>query len=680
MAEYAQTDRLLTIESSLGTDVLLIEALKGEESVSRPFRYELTLLSNSDAVTPEKLLRLPVAVTITTTDGGKRVVHGIVQKLVETGQLEGFKRYRAVVVPWCAFLASSFDCKIYQEQSALEIIKAVFNDLGHSDFQDACSKTYRTREYCVQYRESHLAFVSRLMEEEGIFYFFTHTATKHTLVLADSPSAVKPGPQPKVPMQNSTTDGYSPTIRSIEIRHSAHPGSVVLDDYDFEQATSDLISEAKAKADSKGKGEEEVYDYPGGYRQLSDGKHYAVTRMEATEALEKTVAGSGGAWGLVPGHKFTLIDHVSDDANGDYHILSVRHSAEQYGFDAGFDPRTGYVSNWTAIPADVPFRPFRTTPRPAIHGAQTALVVGKSGEEIWVDKHGRVKVQFHWDREGKKDESSSCWVRVATSWAGKGWGAIRLPRIGQEVVVEFLEGDPDRPLITGSVYNSENTVPYTLPANQTQSGVKSRSTKGGGTDNFNELRFEDKKGEEEVFLQAEKDWNTEVKNDRKTVVKNNNTREVTEGNELIEVKKGNQTVKIAGKQEVTVAKDQVIKITSGDRKVTVDQGGETVTISMGDQVTEVKMGKITMSAMQALEMEVGGASITMDPMSITLKAMNVKIEGDIGVEIKGGVSAKMEGGVAAEVKGGVTTDIKGTMTNVKGDAMVTVKGGIAMIN
>ena len=290
----------------------------------------------------------------------------------------------------------------------------------------------------------------------------------------------------------------------------------------------------------------------------------------------------------------------------------------------------------------------RTTPEPVVQGSQTAVVVGKSGEEIWVDNHGRVKVQFHWDRDGRKDENSSCWVRVASTWAGKNWGFIQIPRIGQEVIVDFLEGDPDRPIITGRVYNADQTPPYTLPANQTQSGVKSRSSKSGGSDNFNEIRLEDKKGSEQIFIHAEKDLKTEVENDETRQVDHDRTTTV-KNNDALTVKQGNQTVVLEmGNQEVTLKQ--------GNQQITLKMGNQATTLDMGNLTAKASLGKIAYEAMQGIELKVGQNTVTIDQTGVTIKGLNVSVEGQI------------------------QTEVKGVMTNVKGDGMLVVKGGITMIN
>ncbi|KPK35886.1 MAG: hypothetical protein AMJ65_17030, partial [Phycisphaerae bacterium SG8_4] len=543
-------------------------------------------------------------------------------------------------------------------------------------------RSYPKREFCVQYRETHLNFVSRLLEEEGIFYFFRHSASKHILTLADDGSAVKPcetQSTARMAVQVGAIQQEA-VVLALECEHSAYVGTVTLRDYDY------LKPSLKLESSVSGDGKEELYDYtfPGNLTTPDDGDRLARLQLEEQEQWRELVRGESTCRSFHSGFHFDLEGHYRRDVNKKYQLLQIHHSGQNTTFHAQGPRESDYHNSFVAIPHKAPFRPQRVTPKPVVQGSQTAVVVGKSGEEIWVDKHGRVKVQFHWDRDGKKDENSSCWVRVASSWAGKGWGLIQIPRIGQEVIVDFLEGDPDMPIITGRVYNGEMVPPYALPGNQTQSGVRSRSSKGGGTSNYNELRFEDKKGSEEILLHAEKDLVVEVENDethgvehdRVTTIKNDETKTIEEGNEVITIKQGDQTLDIKqGDQKVTLGQgNQSLTLKTGNRSVTLDKGGETVRLKMGDQkvqldkgnlTTEVKMGnvstkaalgKMAEEAMQGIELKVGQNSVKIDQTGVTIKGMNIKIQGQ------------------------VMTEVKGVMTTIKGDGMLTVKGGITMIN
>lgn len=664
MGKFSQDDRPFRVDTALGKDELLLQGFTGDEGVSIPFSYTLDLLSEDAAVDAEKLLRTAVTLTLELADGGERVVHGLINRFSQSGQTQTgeLTAYRAQVVPWFWFLSLSSDCKIFQNLTALEIVEKVFKARGFSDFEIKCVKPHAKREYCVQYRETDLNFVCRLLEEEGVFYFFRHSKSKHVLVLADDNSAVKPCPtQSKVRMAVQS-GGWEEedVVTALQREHVTHIGKVTLRDYDYLQPSLSLESSVS------GKGKEPVYDYPGMFTTLDDGERLARLQLEEREGWQLVVRGESTCRGLETGCRFDLKEHYRSDANDTYFLLQLRQTGRNSDYRAKPDTPAEYRNSFVAIPHKVPFRPPRTAPKPVVQGSQTALVVGKSGEEIWVDKYGRVKVQFYWDRDGKKDENSSCWVRVASTWAGKQWGQIQIPRIGQEVIVDFLEGDPDLPIITGRVYNAEQMPPYDLPANQTQSGVKSRSSKGGGTDNFNEIWMEDKKGSEVILVHAERDLVIEVENDetrdvlhdRITTVKHDDTRTVEEGNDTLTVKQGNQAVEITqGNQKTELGQgSQELTIKMGNQKVELGQGNQELTLKMGNRAVKVSLGKIAEEAMQGIELKVGQSSIKVDQTGVTVKGMMVTIEGQ------------------------VQTELKGLMTSVKADAMLMVKGSMTMIN
>ncbi len=693
MAKYTQANRPMRFESKLGDDALLLQGFVGNEGISTPYRFTLDLLSEDADIKASDLLRTPAVIKLALPDGSERPVHGMINRFSQLGQAEGeqLTSYRAELVPWLWFLSLSADCKIYQNKTVIEIVEEVFKQQGYSDFEFKCVKSYPKRDFCVQYRETHLNFVARLLEEEGVFYFFRHSDSKHTLTLADDSSVVK-----KCEGQSTARMAMQPgafeeedIVLGFEREHSAYVGKVTLRDYDY------LKPSLKLESVMSGEGQEEVYDYtfPGNANTTAEGDRLARIQLEEEEQLHEVVRGESTCRSFRSCCMFDLKDHYCKEANQSYRLIKVSHSAQAGDYLSGGHGNFQYRNDFVAIPLSVPYRPPRVTPKPIVQGSQTALVVGKSGEEIWVDKHGRVKVQFHWDRDGKKDENSSCWVRVSSTWAGKGWGFIQIPRIGQEVIVDFLEGDPDMPIITGRVYNGEMAPPYALPDSQTQSGIKSRSSKGGGTDNYNEFRFEDKKGSEQILLHAEKDLLVEVENDethrvehdRVTAIKNDETKTIEEGNEVVNISKGNQTLDIKqGNQVVTLGQgdqkvtlnggSQTLTLKMGDRTITLDNGGETLRLKMGDQktqldmgdqttevnmgdvTTKVALGKVSEEAMQGIELKVGQSSVKIDQAGVTIKGMTIKVQGQI------------------------KTEVKGMMTDVKGDAMLTVKGGMTMIN
>jgi type VI secretion system secreted protein VgrG len=660
MASFTQSERVISVKTPLPADTLLLKGMVATERLSTLFQFELDLLSEDFEVAADKVLGQPMTVSLQLLDGGTRWFNGICSRFAHAGHQDRLCRYRATVVPWLWLLTRSSDCKIYQEMKVPEIIKQVFRDAGFTDFEDVLSGNYPTLEYCVQYRETHFNFVSRLMEQYGIYYFFKHSEGKHLLVLADAYGAHEPFPgHEKIPFHVPGEIAVREQDYIFEwSRDSAlRSGAFAHTDYDFTSPRSDLLGQV-ANHLQHGHNALEIFDYPGEYNKSENADDYARRRVEELQADHAMGYGQGFSRGIATGSLFTLAEHPWREQNAEYLVTAATHHLRSNEFvTTQQEGGPIYQSSFQVIPAAQPYRPPRVTPKPAIHGLQTAMVVGKSGEEIWTDKYGRIKVQFHWDRYGQNDENSSCWIRVAHGWAGKQWGAVAIPRIGQEVVVSFLEGDPDRPLVVGSVYNDDQMPPYGLPANQTQSGVKTRSSKGGGGKNFNELRFEDKKGEEDVYFHAEKDFHRVVENDDDLVVMNNQTIEVkqnrteiiTQGNEKLTIKQGDRTEELSMGHETVTLK-------MGNRQVQLDMGNDDLRLKMGDQTTKLDLGKSSTEAMQSIELKVGQSSIKIDQTGVTIKGIMIKIEGQ------------------------ATVNVKGVKTAVNGDAMLTLKGGLTMIN
>ncbi len=670
---FTQAGRPFTVTTPLGADKLLLERFAGEEAVSAPFHFTLDMISKSNSIAADSLVRQPISINIELADGGSRVIHGRVSRFVQLGSADGLTSYRADMVPWLWFLSLSSDCRIFQKLTALEIIKKIFDENGFPDYKISCVKSYPKREYCVQYRESHLDFVSRLMEEEGIFYFFEHSGSKHTLILADAGNAVKASVTPKAKMAAAGKDAPTDDVLDrVELETSARTGKVVLADFNPATPSTQLRSTAA------GKHKEEVYDYPGNFFVRDEGDRYARIRLEEREAMQVVVRGEGNVRGLQSGSKFDLAGHYRGDMNKPYMLLRVWHSGSVGSYHAGTDAHTMYRSRFIGIPADVPYHPPRVTPKPRVFGSQTAVVVGKSGEEIDVDKDGQVVVQFHWDRKGGKDEKSSCRVRVSSAWAGKGWGFITIPRIGQEVIVDFLEGDPDRPIITGRVYNAEQVPPYPLPASGTQSGIISRSSKGGASDNFNEFWFEDEKGKEEIYLHAEKDKNEVVENDNSEEIGHDETikvdhdQSITVGND--------QTIAVGKNRTETVGESESVKVTKNRTHSIGDH--ETVTVGQNMKLNvkgnrDVKVGKdlsedvtdnFSLSVGKDSAVTVGkGHGLTVDKQIAIKAGEGITIESDKEILIKTG-SAKLH------MKKNGDIEISGAKIQVKASGDLVLKG------
>lgn len=550
---YTQENRLISIDTPLGDDDLLLDGFTGREGISQLFKFDLDLLSEKNSINFKDIIGQSVTISVTLPDGSDRYFNGVVSRFAQSGAEKRFTHYQMEVVPWVWFLTRIADCRIFQNMTIPDIIKKVFQSRGFSDFKSSLAGSYDPREYCVQYRETDFNFVSRLMEQYGIFYYFEHEDGKHTMVLADSASAHQACPGQSSAHYNVTSGDLDAedVVTSWHVEQELRTGKYSLTDYNFETPSANLMSNEPTVVEVGGNTKFEIYDYPGEYINQSQGGKLTKVRMQEEEASHVVATGSSVCRAFTSGYKFDLKDHYRDDVNASYVLTEVQHVASMGGsYSHDNTGGASYSNHFTCIPASVPFRPPRITPKPFVQGPQTALVVGKSGEEIWVDKYGRVKVQFYWDRLGQKDENSSCWIRVSQPWGGKSWGATWIPRMGQEVVVSFVEGDPDRPLITGRVYNADQTVPYTLPDHQTVSTFMSRSSKGGGSGNYNEIRFEDKTGNEQIFINAERDMDHRVEVDSREFVGSN--RHLNVG--------ANQTENIGADKHLTVASNHVESI------------------------------------------------------------------------------------------------------------------------
>ncbi|HKE92852.1 MAG TPA: type VI secretion system tip protein TssI/VgrG, partial [Povalibacter sp.] len=585
--------RKISLKTPLG-DQLIIRAATVTERLGHPFEIELDLLSPAEDIDFNKILGQEITLSLVLEDDSKRHFHAFVAEFTQLGRLGRYVTYHARAVPWLWFLTRTADCRIFQSKAAPDIIKDIFREAGYTNVKDSLTKSYRTRDYCVQYRETDFNFVQRLMEEEGIYYFFKHTDSTDTLVLSDSYSGhqVYPG--------YATIEYFPPSENAIREKDHIHdcrvsrnlqPGKYVLTDFDFTKPRASLQTQYVQKRDCP-KSDGEMFDYPGGYCLSADGDHYSRARLESLQSLQERMNGAGNARGLAVGSLFKLSGYPRQDLNKEFLIVSATHRLHAGDYETGTQGTPeDYTCSFEAVDSKEPFRAPMTTHKPVVGGPQTATVVGPSGEEIHTDKYGRVKVQFHWDRLGERNEKSSCWVRVSQIWAGKNWGWMSIPRIGQEVVVDFLEGDPDQPLITGRVYNADNMPPFDLPANKTQSGVRTRSTLNGSADNCNEIRFEDKKGAEQLYIHAEKNQDISVEadethsvghnrtktvdNDETTTVKHDRT-ETVNNNEKITIGV-NRTEKVGAMEDISIGANRTEKV-GANETITI---GANRTISVG---------------------------------------------------------------------------------------------------
>lgn len=592
---------------ALSGAALLVHRFSGRESLSQPFEFQIDLVCTD----PDLDLEAPIGQAACLTlrgrlfDGSRynRYIHGVIERFVQVGAGARHSRYQATLVPSIKPLAFTRNSRIFQKQSGPDVTQKVLKDdkIPSDWVSTMLHGSYGARDYCVQYQESDLDFIQRLWEEEGIFYFFEHESDKDKLVLGDGGHAFSDLPAYSETQLRDKPHLHEECLFEFRAESALRPGATVLRDFKFKQPTLDMEATAQAGkfADYK------MYFFPGEYVDPAMGKQYAQLRLEELQCQKNRYVGAGTVRSMLPGHKFSLSGHRRADCNQEYLTVSVEHQGTQpaaLGDEGDAKQEASYGNRIECIPAKVPFRPSRDTPRPSIPGVQTAVVVGPPGEEIHCDEHGRVKAKFHWDRDPGRDDNSSCWIRVSQPWGGSGQGGMFIPRIGQEVVIQFLEGDPDRPLIVGRVYNGENSVPHGLPAAKNISTIRSASTPGGS--GYNEIKFDDSKGKEEVFVHAQFDMNEVVEHNHNTTVHADQTNTV-DGNQTESVKV-DQTLSVDGNQTETVKKNQTSTVTEGDQSITVQTGSRTLTVKQdltetvqsGNHTTTIQTGSSALTVKQ----------------------------------------------------------------------------------
>jgi type VI secretion system secreted protein VgrG len=648
--------------SPLDRKNLLFLRMHAREELGRLPEYRIDLLRPNDdpkvkALEAKELLGKAAGVDIRlTADGSFRQINGLVTRFEKGGVRGRYDLYHVELRPWLWHLTLGADCRIFQNKSALEIITSIFDEYKSATaVEDKVSPKPAKRPFTVQYRESDYNFVSRLMEEEGIYYYFKHANEQHTLVLCNNPSGHSNVEGGMLHWSSKKSDRLKANniITQWTRSHSLRSLKYSLTDFAAESPATSLLASAKRDAHYGEPNDLEVYDYPGGHDDMAmgtntgtkkaEGERKAKLRVDAFESGHSVAAGITAFRPLAVGHTFKFENPPVDADKLDYLVTSSIFEMEVGGYEADKDKKTLTATNYTcrfdAVPKAVPFRPSRAARAPLVHGPQTATVVGPSGDEIHTDKYGRVKVKFHWDRGDKKNETSSCFVRISQPWASKQFGMMALPRIGDEVVVEFLEGNPDRPLITGRVYNGTNLPPWDLPAHATVSGIKTRSSKGGAADNANELRFEDEKGKEYVWLQAEKDFHRWVKNDSFDTVNRDRWTDTDRHSQH----------NVTGKYAMEVGKTATLKITEDvSAKLGADFSHE-VTGALGakiDDAIAVKGAKaIALTAGAALDVDAGQTIKITGGSSVHIKGLGIVIDGGTSLTIKAGSgSVVLDGG------------------------------------
>jgi type VI secretion system secreted protein VgrG len=658
MGLITQADRLLEVTTCLGKDVFILTSFKGREGLSTLFSFQLEMFSNKTDISPKELIGKPISFLVN-KDSTPRYFHGMISRFhMGTQCFPSGRYYRAEVVPWLWFLSCTSDCRIYQNKTTDAIMADIFKRFGFNDYSlKYLQNSYQQRSYCVQYGESAFNFISRLMEEEGIFYFFKHEKNKHTLMIADNNTAFEevPGEEINYASINSHADD---AISYWEHQHNFATGKQTHSYYDFERPTTQLQKSFTTLVDIPSMKDYETYHYVSTYDATRGDETQVKTYMESQDSHYELIQGTSSYSSFQIGCKLDLNIPFEKDSASEKKLCTfteITHQATDHTRLAHDRALPKYTNSFTATPLSLPYRPPITTLKPRIIGTQTAVVVGPPGEEIYTDEYGRIKVQFHWDRIGQNDDKSSCWIRLAQTWAGNQWGIQFIPRVGQEVVVSFLDGDPDQPLVIACIYNANQKPPYSLPANSTQSGIKTHSSKDGSTTEANELRFEDKKGQEQIFMHAQKDFSRVVENDDSLQVKNN------------------QSVTIMQNREVTVSKgDETTTIQQGKRSVIVESGDDIKTVKQGNYSADISAGKSTTTAGSAIELSVGSSMIKMDTTSITIQSGQnvIKLEPQ-GITVQG---------LAINLKADTSLKAEGMIAEVDGTGMLTLKGAITMIN
>ena len=717
MEKLKQSDRFARLTTPLGEDALVLTRFDGSESISDNFEWSVHALLNfgESPVDASAIIGKPCHVAMDGTVGDERFFHGLCTEVRFLGWMGKYMEYRLVLRPWTWLLTQESESEIFHDKSVKDIISQVFNDRGFSDFRFKLSKSYDPMHFTVQYQETTYAFVSRLMEKFGLFSYFLCTDSKHELIITDDVTSVDDTGYSPIDFYPETASGsWDPRIVQWQAENRLRTAQVDVDDYNYEKPNTALEKMGKAKDSPKhSHGSLTKYKLPTGHYDPGVGQLLADIFVDVERADAQRKFSSGFAPLIHAGGTFTLAQHPVDEENVKHMAVAARHSVVQSYSEAGIrNQNDDYHGSYEAVDASLAYKAPLETPWPKVYGTQTALVIksknAPADEEIDVDDKGRILILFHWNSHAKNPDQCSCRVRVAQLWAGSGWGSVWIPRVGMEVVVEFIEGDPNRPLVTGCVYNGNNAPPINFPADKTQSTIKSQSSKGGtSADNFNEIRFEDKKDDEEIYIHAERDRYMEIEHDDDIIIGNDQTEkiggsrtfELTGGDETVTlkgkpgtkdkygkmitkgghrtttlelgdetftVKEGKRTtsIKMDDKRTITDGNDleiiekgkQQTDIKKGNQITNIDMGNQTTTIKMGNQKTSIKAGKGDVDAMQKYTIKVGGSKIEITPMKITIKAMQI----DINASMK--------------------LDAKGMMTTLQGSATCTIKGGMVMIN
>ncbi len=626
-----QENRSMRISTPLEDNTLLLTMFSGIEGLSIPFSFGLTLESESNSLAFDQIIGENVTVSLGEDESTARFFNGIISRFSQdtgAGESQGghtLARYSATLVPWFWLLTKTTNSRIFQEMSVPDIVEEIFTEKGFNDFRMDLDGTYEPKEYCVQYAETDFNFVSRLLEQEGIFYFFEHGNGEHIMVMGDSPDHHNPCPNHELVQFRPLGTGENvqeAVITDLDKMQEIRIGKYTVNDFNFENPSTDLVVGIESQI-SLGPGDRERYDYPAEYKTRAEGERLANIRLQAEEVLATTFMGASHCINFSNGCKFELSGHYRSEMNDQSYVLtSVNHGANEPAGTSGGEGGGGggftYNNNFTCVPSDTPYRPLLVTPKPMIPGVQTAIVVGPSGDQIHTDEHGRIKVQFPWDRARQFNENSSCWIRVSQSMAGTGWGSMFLPRIGQEVIVDFLESDPDRPIVTGCVYNGNNTPPYTLPDEKTKSTLKTISVPDSG--GVNEIRFEDKADEEQLFIQAQKNLDTRAKYKSREYVGEKRHLIVIE--DQLEKVDGDKHLAVGGDHKEKVSGTISIQAESGD---ILQKTGGNFALDAASEV-HIKAGtSVIIEAGSQISLKVGSNFVNISASGVDIVGAMVKI-------------------------------------------------------
>ena len=685
MPTWSRSTALLTMTSALGADVLIPIALSAHEAISQPFQFNVEAICQQGTVDPNQLLYQPACVTLQANGSPIRYFHGIVQSVTagppvrSASSADAYTVYNLVLVPKLWFMSQTVDCRVYETKSAADILNAMFGDIGLTDLSGPPSAT--SRQYTVQYNETDLHFATRLMEEEGWFYFFQHTASAHKLVIAKENSAFTAISNGTLAIGGANAE-TTPHIREFRKNSATVYGKWSLKDYDPENPTTQLANSQPTTLTTSGAAARDAFRWPALTFDNGTVTNRTTWEMQAAEAVANLFEGTTHFGGMVPGGTVTISSRPANTFDGTYAVQAVSHHARDESWVSQSAVAT-YNAHFTCFLNSVTWRQPALTRRPRLDGIFTGLVMGpqsssgadiqmQSGEEIYTDSLARVKVRLFYDHRGEATGSDAVWARVIQPWAGNGWGAQFLPRVGTEVAVGFVDGDPDRPMVIGGLYNGVSAPIYS-DSDKNKLGLRTRSTLSGSASQFSEFTIDDTSGSELIYFHAEKDYTTEVEHDQTLTVDNCRVVTVTK----------DETVTIKGKQSITITGDRTIEVKQGNLSTTVDQGNHSLTVSTGNSSTTISTGnmsttvstgnssletslgnisikadagKVTVDAMQSIKLTVGGNSITIDQTGIQLDGIMVKITGQ------------------------AMAQMSSPLTTVKADGMLTLKGGITMIN